>query len=35
MTREYGITPKRVPRVETQFRSIVTLFPVPESTPIL
>jgi 4-aminobutyrate aminotransferase/(S)-3-amino-2-methylpropionate transaminase len=35
MAREYDLTPKRVPRVETQFRRIVTEFPVPESIPIL
>src|ERR1700719_3326770 len=35
MAREYDLTPKRVPRVETQFRRIVTEFPVPESVPIL
>jgi 4-aminobutyrate aminotransferase/diaminobutyrate-pyruvate transaminase/4-aminobutyrate aminotransferase/(S)-3-amino-2-methylpropionate transaminase len=35
MAREFNLTPKRVPRVETQFRRIVTEFPVPESIPIL
>lgn len=35
MAREYGLTPKPVARVETQFRRIVTGFPVPESIPIL
>lgn len=35
MAREYDLTPKRVPLVETQFRRIVTEFPVPESIPIL
>ncbi len=35
MAREYDLTPKRVPRVETQYRRIVTEFPVPESIPIL
>ena len=35
MAREYALTPKRVPRVETPFRRIVTEFPVPESIPIL
>src|SRR6185369_8588971 len=35
MSREFGLTPKRIPRVETQFRKIVTDFPVPESIPIL
>ena len=35
MAREYNITPKRVSRIETQFRRIVTEFPVPQSVPIL
>ena len=35
MAREYSLTPKRVPRVETAFRRIVTEFPVPQSIPIL
>jgi 4-aminobutyrate aminotransferase/(S)-3-amino-2-methylpropionate transaminase len=35
MAREYDLTPKRVPHVETPFRRIVTDFPVPESIPIL
>jgi 4-aminobutyrate aminotransferase/(S)-3-amino-2-methylpropionate transaminase len=35
MSREYDLTPRRVPKVETQFRRIVTEFPVPESLPIL
>src|SRR5437588_282567 len=35
MPREYGLTPKRVPRVETEFRRIVTEFAVPQSIPIL
>jgi 4-aminobutyrate aminotransferase/(S)-3-amino-2-methylpropionate transaminase len=35
MAREYPLTPRRVPRVETPFRRIVTEFPVPESIPIL
>jgi 4-aminobutyrate aminotransferase/(S)-3-amino-2-methylpropionate transaminase len=35
MARDYDLTPKRVPRIETQFRRIVTDFPVPESIPIL
>lgn len=35
MVQEYNLTPKRVPRVETPFRRIVTDFPVPESLPIL
>ncbi len=35
MAREYDLNPRRVPRVETAFRRIVTDFPVPESLPIL
>ena len=35
MAKEYNVTPRRVPRIETQFRRIVTEFPVPESIPIL
>jgi 4-aminobutyrate aminotransferase-like enzyme len=35
MAREYSLIPKRVARVETQFRRIVTEFPAPESIPIL
>jgi 4-aminobutyrate aminotransferase/diaminobutyrate-pyruvate transaminase/4-aminobutyrate aminotransferase/(S)-3-amino-2-methylpropionate transaminase len=35
MAREYNITPKRVSRIETPFRRIVTEFPVPQSVPIL
>jgi 4-aminobutyrate aminotransferase/diaminobutyrate-pyruvate transaminase/4-aminobutyrate aminotransferase/(S)-3-amino-2-methylpropionate transaminase len=35
MAKEYDFTPRRVPRIETQFRRIVTEFPVPESIPIL
>jgi 4-aminobutyrate aminotransferase/diaminobutyrate-pyruvate transaminase/4-aminobutyrate aminotransferase/(S)-3-amino-2-methylpropionate transaminase len=35
MAREFDLTPKRVPRVETAFRRIVTEFPVPESIPVL
>src|ERR1700704_1220965 len=35
MAREYDLIPKRVPHVETQFRRIVTDFPVPESLAIL
>lgn len=35
MVREYSITPKRVSRIETPFRRIVTEFPVPQSVPIL
>ena len=33
--KEYDLLPKRVPRVETPFRRIVTEFPVPQSIPIL
>jgi 4-aminobutyrate aminotransferase/diaminobutyrate-pyruvate transaminase/4-aminobutyrate aminotransferase/(S)-3-amino-2-methylpropionate transaminase len=35
MAREYDLTPKSVPRVETPYRRIVTALPVPESLPIL
>ncbi len=35
MAKEYSLTPKRVPRVETPYRRIATDFPVPESIPIL
>jgi 4-aminobutyrate aminotransferase/(S)-3-amino-2-methylpropionate transaminase len=35
MPREYSLTPKRVARVETTFRRIVTDIPAPESVPIL
>jgi 4-aminobutyrate aminotransferase / (S)-3-amino-2-methylpropionate transaminase / 5-aminovalerate transaminase len=35
MAKEYELKPKRVPRVETRFRRIVTDFPVPQSIPIL
>ncbi len=35
MARQYDLTPRRVPRVETRFRRIVTEIPVPESLPIL
>jgi 4-aminobutyrate aminotransferase/diaminobutyrate-pyruvate transaminase/4-aminobutyrate aminotransferase/(S)-3-amino-2-methylpropionate transaminase len=35
MARTYDLTPKRVSRVETAFRRIVTELPVPESLPIL
>ena len=35
MAREYSLTPRRVPRVETQYRRIVTDFPAPESIGIL
>ena len=35
MAKEYDLTPKRVPRVETRHRRIVTEIPAPESVPIL
>jgi len=35
MAREYPLVPRRVARVETPFRRIVTDLPVPESIPIL
>jgi 4-aminobutyrate aminotransferase/diaminobutyrate-pyruvate transaminase/4-aminobutyrate aminotransferase/(S)-3-amino-2-methylpropionate transaminase len=35
MAKEFDLTPQSVPRVDTQFRKIVTDFPVPESLPIL
>jgi 4-aminobutyrate aminotransferase/(S)-3-amino-2-methylpropionate transaminase len=35
MAREYSLTPRSVPRVETAHRRIVTDFPVPESLPVL
>src|SRR5437879_3002500 len=35
MAREFDLTPKRVPRVETPYRRIVTELPVPQSIPIL
>jgi hypothetical protein len=35
MAREFELIPKRVPRVETPFRRIVTELPVPESLPVL
>jgi 4-aminobutyrate aminotransferase/(S)-3-amino-2-methylpropionate transaminase len=35
MAREYSITPRRVSRIDTPFRRIVTEFPVPQSVPIL
>lgn len=35
MSREYSLIPKRVPRVETRFRRIVTELPVPQSIPTL
>src|SRR5579872_6269369 len=35
MAREFGLTPQKVPRVETAYRRIVTEIPAPESLPIL
>jgi len=35
MPREFDLTPRRVPRIETPLRRIVTDFPVPESLPVL
>ena len=35
MSREYSLTPRSVPRVETRLRRIVTELPVPESLPTL
>jgi 4-aminobutyrate aminotransferase/(S)-3-amino-2-methylpropionate transaminase len=35
MASEYSVTPKRVSRIETPFRRIVTDFPVPQSVAIL
>ena len=35
MAREFGLTPRPVPRVETALRRIVTDLPVPESLPTL
>ena len=35
MAKEYSLVPKRVPRVETRLRRIVTDLPAPESVPIL
>ena len=35
MAKEYDLTPRPVPRVETPLRRIVTEFPVPESLPLL
>ncbi len=34
-TKEYSLTPRAVPRIDTPFRKIVTDLPVPESLPIL
>src|ERR1700704_3662915 len=35
MAREYSITPRRVSRIETPFRRILTEFPGPQPVPIL
>ncbi len=35
MAKDYDLTPRRVPRVETAFRRIATDFPAPQSLPIL
>ena len=35
MPREYDLTPRAIPRVETRFRRILTEFPVRKSIPIL
>ncbi len=35
MAREFDLTPKRVPRVETPYRRIVTELPAPQSVPTL
>jgi len=35
MSREYDLKPRRVPRVETRYRRIVTDIPAPESIPVL
>lgn len=35
MAREYDLTPRNVPPVESPFRRIATQFPVPESLPLL
>ena len=35
MAKEFSLTPKRVPRVETGFRRIVTEIPAPDSIPTL
>ncbi len=35
MARAYDLIPRRVPRVETRFRRIVTDIPAPESIPVL
>ncbi len=35
MAREYDLTPRAVPRIQTAFRRIVTDLPVPQSIPLL
>ena len=35
MSKEFSLTPRKVPEVRTAFRRIVTEWPVPESVPIL
>ncbi|MBI4875275.1 MAG: aspartate aminotransferase family protein [Acidobacteria bacterium] len=35
MAKEFDLTPKRVPRVETELRRIVTEIPAPQTVPIL
>lgn len=35
MAKEFDLTPKRVPRVETPYRRIVTDLPAPQSVPVL
>ena len=35
MPRDFDLTPRRIPRIETPLRRIVTDFPVPESLPVL
>jgi len=35
MAREYSLTPRRVPRVETKYRRIVTELPAPQTVPTL
>jgi len=35
MAREFDLTPKRVPQVETPYRRIVTELPAPQSLPVL
>ena len=35
MAIEFDLTPKRVPRIETRYRRIITDFPAPESIPVI